>query len=124
MGIDVINSLFHGGDLFSACSTEFSQSNSSSRAITNSTVSRESAPKSPTNDESFRHFAFTHAQLFRHDFRDAFINTTHSCFFLEIAKKSPSSGRLGGRIVNTHKPSSSPQGALARPITATRHDAK
>src|SRR6267142_4792509 len=39
--------------IFSASSSGISVSNSSSRAITSSTVSSESAPRSSTNDESF-----------------------------------------------------------------------
>src|SRR4029077_16854164 len=39
--------------IFSASSSGISVSNSSSRAITNSTVSRESAPRSSTNEDSF-----------------------------------------------------------------------
>src|SRR5688572_24561705 len=39
--------------IFSACSSGISHSNSSSRAITSSTLSRESAPRSSTKDDSF-----------------------------------------------------------------------
>ena len=70
MGVDVIDGLLTVV-IFSASSSGISHSNSSSSAITSSTVSRESAPRSSTKEDSILDFSFVHAQLLGNDFLDA-----------------------------------------------------
>jgi len=63
---DVRNRLLDRGD-FLGLFIGISVSNSSSRAITSSTVSSESAPRSSTKEELVLDLRFVHAELFRDD---------------------------------------------------------
>src|SRR5688572_12443562 len=96
--------------IFSASSSGISHSNSSSRAITSSTLSRESAPRSSTKDDSFLMSAsatpscsatifFTRASKFSIDFLQAdSVDFVRSEKRVILASFTPYSGPPLGRV--------------------------
>src|SRR5215212_5236609 len=94
--------------IFSASSSGMSHSNSSSRAITSSTLSRESAPRSSTKDDSFLMSASAtpscSATIFLTRASRLSIEFLHSFFCGSTAKKRAHSSTARGRHLSQKSP--------------------